>query len=138
MRRALEEARRGGTLSVALVGDERMADLNRRYRGREGATDVLAFPLGEGGDPGPWGEVVVSVETARRQAREWGGDERDEIALLAVHGTLHLLGWDDDGVQERRRMLEEARRILRGSKEEKGEGWGRPASRGASDMPCED
>jgi probable rRNA maturation factor len=93
-----------------------MARLNRIYRGVERPTDVLAFPLREG----PWshlapellGDVVISVESARRQARQAGTGLGAELALLLVHGILHLLGYDHAGVAERRRMWRKQRVVL--------------------------
>jgi len=103
-------------VSVLLVGDAAMARLNRTHRGVKGPTDVLAFPLREG----PWsrlaaealGDVVISVATARRQAREAGTDLRAELALLLIHGILHLLGYDHGTGAERRRMWRKQRAIL--------------------------
>jgi probable rRNA maturation factor len=93
-----------------------MARLNRTHRGVEGPTDVLAFPLREG----PWshlapellGDVVISVDTARRQGRQAGTGLRAELALLLVHGILHLLGYDHAGAEERRRMWRKQRTVL--------------------------
>ncbi len=93
-----------------------MARLNRTHRGVEGPTDVLAFPLREGPlgrlTPELLGDVVISVESARRQGRETGTGLQAELALLLVHGILHLLGYDhaDDG--ERRRMWRKQRSVL--------------------------
>ncbi|MFQ6048997.1 MAG: rRNA maturation RNase YbeY [Phycisphaerae bacterium] len=84
-------------LSIAVVDDAQMARLNRRHLGRAGATDVLAFDLSDGRSCGGEidGEVVVSAETARREARRRGGDVRAELMLYVVHGILHLSGQDD-------------------------------------------
>lgn len=111
VRAVLKRAAVPGTVSVALVNDECIRDLNRRFLGRDRATDVLAFPLGRD-QPGAWGEVVVSVDTARRQAQERNGDLGEELLLLAVHGTLHLLGRDDDTPEAWQGMMEEAREIV--------------------------
>ncbi|MEW6398308.1 MAG: rRNA maturation RNase YbeY [Bacillota bacterium] len=99
-------------MSVALVSDEQMREVNRRFLGRDRPTDVMAFPLGEG--PGAWGEVVVSVDTARRQAEERDGNLKEELLLLAVHGTLHLLGWEDDTPAGWQRMMAAAQEIAAG------------------------
>lgn len=80
-------------LSVALLGDAEIAELNQRYLGHPGPTDVIAFGLHEPGDA-PLGDVYVGVEQARRQAAEWGATPAEEVLRLAVHGTLHVLGWD--------------------------------------------
>ena len=83
---------------VVLTGDARIRELNRDWRGLDAPTDVLSFP---DGDPLPdggrfLGEIAISVDTARRQAAEQGHDERRELVELALHGTLHLLGYDHD------------------------------------------
>jgi probable rRNA maturation factor len=85
----------GAELEVALVDDTTMAALNRRYLGHRGSTDVITFS--GGGMPGDraLGEVVVSVERAREQARRAGWPVRCELALLVIHGILHLQGYDD-------------------------------------------
>jgi probable rRNA maturation factor len=93
-----------------------MASLNHDYRGVAGATDVLAFPMSEGQLGSLWpdllGDVVISAETARRQAAGRGRDLRAELALLLVHGILHLVGYDHGSVKERRRMWRKQRKIL--------------------------
>lgn len=82
-----------GELSVTLLDDAGMAALNERWKGREGPTDVLAFALhGEG--EALVGDVYIGVERAVEQAAELGETPRRELARLAVHGTLHTLGWD--------------------------------------------
>lgn len=100
-----------------LVTDLRIRALNRRYRGEDHPTDVLAFPQGEGGGPpghpGLLGDVVISVETAARQAARAGHSLEREAALLLIHGILHLLGHDHATAAERRRMWAIQRRLLR-------------------------
>jgi probable rRNA maturation factor len=88
-------------VSVALVDDAYIQVLNREYRGVDQPTDVLAFPQeleGDGGDRGApaLGDIVISLERAREQARQFKHPIRREVALLAVHGLLHLLGYEDD------------------------------------------
>jgi probable rRNA maturation factor len=94
-----------------------MARLNRTHRGSEGPTDVLAFPLREGPlsrlAADALGDVVIAADSARRQAREAGTGLRAELALLLVHGILHLLGYDHGTGAERRRMWRKQRAILR-------------------------
>ncbi len=108
-----EEGVREG-LSVACVDDRTIRDLNRRFHGEDRATDVLAFPLQDGVGPALLGEVVLSVETAYREARRRSLPPSREVALYAVHGTLHLLGYDDHRPADRRRMRAREREILRG------------------------
>ena len=86
-------------VSVALVDDAYIQVLNREYRGADQPTDVLAFPMegdsGGSGEPA-LGDIVISLERARDQARQFKHPIRREVALLAVHGLLHLLGYEDD------------------------------------------
>ncbi len=86
-------------ISLTLLGDDAIRDLNRRWLGRDRPTDVLAFALGTGEEP--LGDVYVGVEQARRQAREAGVSAREEIVRLAIHGTLHVLGHDHPEGPER-------------------------------------
>jgi probable rRNA maturation factor len=80
-----------GGVSVTLVGDDGIAALNRQYLARNGATDVIAFPLYERGEP-PVGDVYIGLDQAVRQAEVVGVSAAEEIARLAVHGALHVLG----------------------------------------------
>jgi probable rRNA maturation factor len=95
-------------LSLALVDDDVIHDLNRRWRGVDRPTDVLSFAQqeGEGGSGGALGDVVISVETARRQAAAVAGRQLDdELLHLAVHGLAHLLGYDHATRREERVMF---------------------------------
>lgn len=112
-----ELAQSRSELSIALVDDATIADLNSRYRGRSRPTDVLAFALREGPEPNRsgkmLGDVVISVETAARQARRAHRGLDGELARLLVHGTLHLLGHDHQEPAETRAMRAEERRLRR-------------------------
>ncbi|MGH7266741.1 MAG: rRNA maturation RNase YbeY [Candidatus Rokuibacteriota bacterium] len=89
-------------VSLTLVDDRQIRRLNARYRGVPRRTDVLAFPLG---GPAPvLGEAIISVETARRQARRLGHSLRAEMDLLCCHACLHLVGYDDRDPVEGRLM----------------------------------
>ena len=100
-------ARARGSVGVALVADARVRALNKRYRKRDYATDVLSFSYGPWGptlerafrsDPDPClGDIVIARGVARRQARAAGHSERTELRILALHGLLHLLGYDHEG-----------------------------------------
>lgn len=118
---SLPEARSGETveagsveISVVLVGDEEIHGLNRRWRGKDKPTDVLSWPIASREEPlgNVLGDIVVSVDTACRQAAARGWSPEEELALLFVHGALHLLGHEDDtevGAESMRRI---ERRIL--------------------------
>jgi probable rRNA maturation factor len=115
-REALEALGLGGSeLSVSLVRDGEIRELNRRYRGRDRATDVLAFALREGefaAVGGALGDVVISLDTARRQALEHRGTLIDEVDRLLVHGILHLAGYDHEvSPREERRMRRKERDV---------------------------
>lgn len=86
-------------LSILLTDDEEIHRLNRTYRNRDRPTDVLSFSQREGEFPGPavvLGDVVISIETAKRQAQERGHSLEGEILELLAHGVLHLLGYDHE------------------------------------------
>ncbi|MES1254595.1 MAG: rRNA maturation RNase YbeY [Acidobacteriota bacterium] len=103
--RAIAPARVHGRVGIALVSDRRVQLLNRTYRRLDHATDVLSFPAadegragvaGRGG-PDRWlGEIVIARGVARRQARSAGHSELTELRVLALHGLLHLLGYDHE------------------------------------------
>jgi len=101
-------------ISVAIGDDEWIGELNRKYRSREEATDVLAFPqdISPGGHFQPLGDVAVSWETAERQARKAGHNLMEELELLLAHGILHLTGWRDETPGQRRRMRRRAQGLL--------------------------
>jgi probable rRNA maturation factor len=102
-------------LSILLTGDDQIQKLNRLYRKKNRPTDVLAFALREGqhGERAGLllGDVVVSIPTARRQARARGRDLGPELVMLLAHGLLHLLGWDHDTPSKDRRMRRETERL---------------------------
>jgi probable rRNA maturation factor len=105
----------GGEVALLLTGDRRIRRLNAQYRGMDTPTDVLSFP-GPGGEAG-LGDIVISVETAERNARALGRTLVRELDVLALHGFLHVLGYDhetDDGTMDRlERKLR--RRLLAGA-----------------------
>lgn len=104
--------RPGAELSVVLVDDETIRELNRRYLDRDRPTNVIAFPMleGEGGDVSPdvLGDVVISVDTAGREADDGGIEIDRRVAFLLVHGFLHLLGHDHIHDEEERARMEKA------------------------------
>ena len=103
-------------LGILFVGDQRMRVLNRRYRGKDRTTDVLAFPMR--GVPHSsshlLGDVVIAVPTAARQAKQGQRSLDEELTVLLVHGILHLCGYDHERSEtEARRMYRRERMILR-------------------------
>jgi probable rRNA maturation factor len=113
VREAIEKALQGekrtdAEVSVLIVNDARMRRLNKTYRKIDSSTDVLAFPMNEGSfaslNPHLLGDVVVSADRAQAQAAQAGHDLEHELRLLAVHGTLHLLGYEDETRSGRARM----------------------------------
>lgn len=107
-------------VSVVLVDDNNIRELNRQYRGLDRSTDVLSFALREGDEPevinGPeetlLGDIVISLETAIRQADEYGHSLSRELAFLAVHGMLHLNGYDHETETAEREMRRQEEHIL--------------------------
>ncbi len=124
LRAALEEAASvalatsapqvSGNVTIVLTGDERMRRLNRDYRGKDESTDVLSFELGEGREPDdPFGDVVISVDTAQRQALAYDAPLGMELQRLVIHGMLHLCGYRHDGRREAASMHGLTRRLLK-------------------------
>ena len=83
-----------GDLSIAIVSDRRMRALNRQFRGKDRVTDVLSFPADSRGF---LGDIVIAAGVSKRQARDAGHSAQIELRVLALHGLLHLLGYDHDG-----------------------------------------
>ena len=101
-------ARARGAVTVALVPDRRIHALNRQFRHKDRPTDVLSFPADE---PGQLGDVIIAVGVARRQAAAAGHPLGTELRILALHGLLHLLGYDHEQDEGRMQRLE--RRLRR-------------------------
>ncbi len=105
-------------LSISVVDDGEMREINRQYRGQDRPTDVLSFAMleGEFGDvcPEMLGDIVISAETARAEGIESGASLDSVMDLLLVHGILHLLGFDhEQGSEASRRMKEKTQELLR-------------------------
>ena len=96
-------------LSLLLVDDAMIQDLNRRYLNRDKPTNILAFPMREGEfstlHPHLLGDLVISVETAERQSNRFGLDEMEMVILLMVHGVLHLIGYKHEGTKKGAREM---------------------------------
>lgn len=104
-------------LSILFTDDKRIAELNKQYRGKDMPTNVLAFPMAE--DPadiesGMLGDVVISVDTALREAAETGETHVEAIYRLVVHGLLHLLGYDHErSPKDEKNMFREQARLMK-------------------------
>jgi probable rRNA maturation factor len=99
------------TLAVRLTGDDELRRLNRSYAGDDHATDVLSFA----GSGEHLGDIAISWPATERQAARFGHPAATELALLSVHGLLHLLGWDHATASERKEMTRLTRAALRAS-----------------------
>ena len=109
-------------LSISLVGEERMTELNAEFMGKQGSTDVLSFPIedftggisapGDDGPPLLLGDIVICPTVVRSNAEVAGVAFEDEMALMVVHGILHLLGRDHIIDEEAEAMEQREREIL--------------------------
>ncbi|MGA1871085.1 MAG: rRNA maturation RNase YbeY [bacterium] len=103
-------------VSLTFVSDKFIRELNKNYRGIDAPTDVLAFAMQEGSfaeiNHGLLGDVVISVDTAERQATEQGHTVERELTILLIHGLLHLVGYDHIEASDAQSMRREEKRIL--------------------------
>ncbi|MCK4436865.1 rRNA maturation RNase YbeY [bacterium] len=104
-------------VSIISVTDDYIRNLNREYRHRDQVTDVLAFAMGEGEfsslNPHLLGDVVISAEMAKGQAEQFGESLDKELARLVIHGVLHLLGYDDVRLEDKKRMETKQEEVLK-------------------------
>jgi probable rRNA maturation factor len=143
LRRAVRAALAGASvhaarISLAVVDDPTIARLNERFLKHRGPTDVLSF-LFERAEGYVDGEVVVSAQTARREARRQGWTPEDELLLYVVHGALHLAGYDDATARQRARMRAREKALLdelRGRPRSAGRPKGTVPSNPQSPRPC--
>jgi probable rRNA maturation factor len=118
----------GYQVAISLVDDAKIHQLNREFRGIDRPTDVLSFALQEQGEDEPWfdiemeqeveyfdslGDIVISIDTCKRQAEEYGHSFERELAFLAVHGFLHLVGYDHETEEEEKDMFRRQDDILK-------------------------
>lgn len=99
------------TIAVRISGDRELRRLHRDYAGDDSTTDVLSFA----GSGNHLGDIAISWPTTVRQAADYGNDDQTEVALLSIHGMLHLLGWDHQTPTERREMTRLERAALKQS-----------------------
>ena len=104
-------------LNILFVDDVKMAELHKRYLGKEEPTDVLAFSMQEGktlkGDPCLLGDIAISTEVALRQAKRFHSNVNRELTLYVIHGILHLLGYEDQKKPARLKMRQKERELLK-------------------------
>jgi probable rRNA maturation factor len=110
-------------VALVLIDEEQMTELNEAHMGKEGPTDVLSFPIetatpgsppkrATGGPPIELGDVFIAPSVVRRNAERHGVPFEDELALMVVHGLLHLLGWDHEDETDAIRMERRERELL--------------------------
>ena len=114
---AHEEVDDSAELSVAVVSIEEMTNLNERYRGKDGPTDVLSFScddpcVANGDEPITLGDVIIAPDIALAQAAEYGTTVESELDLLLAHGILHLLGYDHESDEQAEAMQARERMLL--------------------------
>ena len=104
----------GVEISVYITNDEEIRELNKTYRGKDKPTDVLSFPLNETFDGYRiLGDIVISQDTAERQAKELGHSLKEEVQRLLIHGLVHLLGYDHEkGGEEEKKFSKLEKKIL--------------------------
>ena len=105
-----------GELSILVTGDKQIQELNQQYLNRDKPTNVLAFPMTseqDGIDTGMLGDIVISVDTAKKEAMEMDITLHERIYQLLIHGLLHLMGFDHELSQkEEKRMQKEEKRLF--------------------------
>ncbi len=106
-----DEGVQAAAVEVALVNDATIQEVHRRFFGSDTPTDVITFPLNEPNEPLA-GEIVVSVETALREGPRHRLAPADEVLLYAIHGTLHLCGYDDHRAADARKMQQRQSELL--------------------------
>ncbi|CAG9619354.1 Endoribonuclease YbeY [Sutcliffiella rhizosphaerae] len=113
----------GAELSVTFVDNERIQEINREYRDKDRPTDVISFAMEELGEgemeihyqddaPRILGDIVISVPKAEEQAKDYGHSLKRELGFLALHGLLHLLGYDHENEKDEKEMFDKQKEIL--------------------------
>ncbi|MED0655846.1 rRNA maturation RNase YbeY [Anoxybacillus ayderensis] len=112
----------GAEVSITFVDNEKIREINRDYRGKDQPTDVISFALEEMGEeeieivgvdvPPVLGDIIISVPKAREQAEQYGHSFMRELGFLAVHGFLHLLGYDHETEEEEKEMFTKQEQLL--------------------------
>ena len=97
-----------GTVSVALIRNDEIRELNKKFRNKNESTDVLSFPM----DEKIWGDIIISVDKVIEQAEEYGHSIKRELTYLYTHGILHLLGYDHKEDSDKKIMRQKEEEIL--------------------------
>lgn len=108
--RACEYCEITQSVSVRILSEHEIIDLNTRFRGKSEATDVLTFPSGLQ-EPFPAGDIAICIQYAEAQAKLRGVDTTNELSALIIHGVLHLAGFDDETDADRKEMQQEMKLI---------------------------
>ena len=120
--REKEEIENDAELSITIVDNETIQEINKQYRDKDQPTDVISFALQEHGEeeieirgdnlPRHLGDIIISIEKVNEQANEYGHSFNRELGFLAVHGFLHLLGYDHMTTEEEKEMMERQDHLL--------------------------
>ncbi|MFO1443419.1 rRNA maturation RNase YbeY [Bacillus sp. Bva_UNVM-123] len=118
----MEEIDEGTEISLTFVDNHKIREINKEYRNKDSATDVISFAMEEMGEgemaivgvemPRVLGDIIISVEKAKEQAEEYGHSFMRELGFLAVHGFLHLLGYDHMTPEDEKEMFSRQKDIL--------------------------
>ena len=117
-----EEVKEGSEVSITFVDNERIHEINKEYRQKDAPTDVISFAMEEMGEgeieikgsdePVVLGDIIISIDRTKEQANEYGHSYERELGFLAVHGFLHLLGYDHMNEDDERVMFSRQRELL--------------------------
>lgn len=118
LKKVFKNIKNKNSCSIIFVSDEEIKDLNNRYRNINNKTDVLSFPNEDKTDK-TLGDIFISLNVAKTQAKEYKHSLNREIAFLAVHGYLHLIGYDHNTKEEEKEMIELQEQILKKAKLER-------------------
>ncbi|MBU8879432.1 rRNA maturation RNase YbeY [Bacillus sp. FJAT-29790] len=118
----MEKVEPESEVSITFVSDEKITEINKEYRNKDSVTDVISFAMEEMGEgeielhgldmPRILGDIIISVAKAKEQAEEYGHSFMRELGFLAVHGFLHLLGYDHETTEEEKEMFSRQKDIL--------------------------
>lgn len=100
-------------ISLALVTDDKIAEINKQFLDHDGPTDVITFPLSNPKAKKLEGELILGVHVAQREAEERGHDVHTELCLYVIHGVLHLCGYDDRTAKDAKQMRQKEREYLK-------------------------